>query len=100
MQQYERTNANDPRFQSFQLAPYLEFQSVDDIVGAVHAMWALDPMRSPEALRVKFHPPTGILLVSGPSEGIQMVEVILRQLRRSSEQAPRPNPAPAPAEKK
>jgi hypothetical protein len=100
MQQYERTNANDSRFQSFQLGPYLEFQTVDDIVGAVHTMWALDPMRSPDALRVKFHPPTGILLVSGPSEGIQMVEIILRQLRRSSEQAPRPNPAAAPAEKK
>lgn len=102
MQQYERSNNNDSRFQPFQLGPYLEFQTVNDIVGAIQTMWALDPVRSPEALRVKFHPPTGILLVSGPQDGIQMVEYILRQLRRSPEQAPRPNvpPMPAPADKK
>lgn len=83
-----------PQFQSFQLGPYLEYQTVDDIVGAVRTAWELDPMQSPDALRVKFHPPTGILLVSGPQQAIHVVENILRQLRRNPDPTPKPTPKP------
>jgi hypothetical protein len=69
--------------QSFQLAPYLEHQSVDDIVGAIRAAWELDPARNPAALRLKFHPPTGILLVSVPGDGIPIIHSVLKELRRT-----------------
>lgn len=78
-----------PQFQSFQLGPYLEHQTVDDIVSAVHTAWELNAAQSPDTLRVKFHPPTGILLVSGPQQGIYVVENILRQLRRNPDPTPK-----------
>ncbi len=91
-------------FQSFQLAPYLEYQSVDDIVGAIRAAWELDPARKPDNLRLKFHPPTGILLVSAARDGINIVSATLAQLRRSPEAnlklAPKPDPQPAALDKK
>lgn len=82
-------------FQSFQLAPYLQNQSVDDIVGAVRTAWELDPKHSASALNVKFHPPTGILLVSGPGDATMVVQTVLRELRRSTDQSPKPNQIPA-----
>jgi hypothetical protein len=72
-------------FQSFQLATYLETQTVDDIVSAIHTAWELDPSHKPDALRLKFHPPTGILLVSCPQDGIMVVQSVLQQLRRNPE---------------
>lgn len=106
---YERSSinsGNESRFYSFQLNPYLEFQSVDDIVGAITTAWELDPARARAALNVKFHPPTGILLVSGPSQAIDMVNNILSQLRKSPPTLPAvfpgadPTPAPRPSSKK
>jgi len=92
------------QFQSFQLAPYLEQQSVDDIVSAIRTAWELDPANSPTALRMKFHPATGILLVSAPQLGTQVVQTVLGQLRKKVDSAtPRleqPNRVPAPNEKK
>lgn len=89
-----------PQFQSFQLATYLEQQSIDDIVGAIRAAWELDPSQKADALRIKFHPATGVLLVSGPSQGIVVVQSVLGQLRRSAEKPARdPNvfvPSPPP----
>jgi hypothetical protein len=72
-------------FQSFQLAAYLDTQTVDDIVSAIHSAWELDPSHKPDALHVKFHPPTGILLVSCPQEGIMIVQSVLQQLRKNPE---------------
>lgn len=71
------------QFESFQLAPYLEQQSVDDIVDAMRTAWELDPTHKPDALRLKFHPPTSILLVSGPYEAITLTRAVLIQLNRS-----------------
>jgi hypothetical protein len=82
--------------QSFQLAPYLGQQSVDDIIGAIRTAWELDPTRAPTALRLKFHPPTGILLVSAPRDGIAIVMTVLKELRRSET----PPPKAASSEKK
>lgn len=87
------------QFRSFQLGQYLEQQSVDDIVGAIRAAWELDPAHVATALRLKFHPPTGILLVSGPTEGVYTVETVLTQLRRGPDAA-KSGPKPPPAEKK
>lgn len=92
-----------PQFQSFQLAPYLEAQSVDDIVGAIRAAWELDSTRNSDSLRIKFHPPTGVLLISGPQQAIIMVQGILKELRRLPEQPwkiPSKAGAPAPAAEK
>jgi hypothetical protein len=69
-------------FESFQLAPFLAQQSVEDIIAAIRTAWELDPTHDREALRLKFHPPTSILLVSGPQEGIWLTRNILNQLKQ------------------
>lgn len=90
-----------PELRSFQLSPYLPHQSVDDIVGAMRAAWELDPANSPAALRLKFHPATGILLVSGPSQGINVVRTVLAELRRADPKLMvQPASPPPPAEKR
>jgi hypothetical protein len=76
------TGPGGAMFQPFQLSAHLEQQSVDDIIGAIRAAWELDPANAPNALRLKFHPATGILLVSGPNHGIQLVGSILSQIRK------------------
>jgi hypothetical protein len=88
---HEIDQRNVGEFQSFQLAPYLDLQSVDDIVSAIRAAWELDPSNKPEQLRIKFHPSTGILLVSGPRMGIHTVQTVLGQLRRAPDQNQKPN---------
>ncbi len=72
------------QFESYQLAPYLDEQSVDDIVGAMRAAWELAPGHEPDALRLKFHPATTILLASGPLDAINITRQVLVQLKRSS----------------
>jgi hypothetical protein len=84
------------QFQSFQLAPYLGAQSVDDIIGAIRAAWELDPSQKADDLRLKFHPATGVLLVSGPHQSISVVQGILTQLRRSNEPSPKAQPSASP----
>jgi hypothetical protein len=69
-------------FESFQLAHHLQDQSIDDIVGAIRAAWELDPQRDPNGLRLKFHPATSILLVSGPRDGLNMASKIISQLKQ------------------
>lgn len=86
-------------FQSFQLGHYLEHQTVDDIVAAVRTAWELDPANSATALRMKYHPPTGILLVSAPGHGISLVQTVLNQLRKSEGPKTKADPTPAPAKK-
>ena len=78
-------------FLSFQLTPYLADQSVDDIVSAIRTAWELDPAHEAAELRVKFHPGTGLLLVSGPPEAIYLTQSVLGQLKR------KPDPKPAAA---
>jgi hypothetical protein len=83
------------QFESFQLAPYLADQSIDDIVGAIHAAWELDPQHDANALKLKFHPATSILLVSGPGEGLSTAAKIISQLKISPK-----IPKPAETEKR
>ena len=70
-------------FDSFQLAPYLEKQSIDDIVMAIRTLWELNPGNKPEALLLKFHPPTKLLLVSGTPEAIGVAGKVISTLGAS-----------------
>ena len=69
------------QFESFQLAPYLVDQTIDDIVGAIRAAWELNPEHDANQLKLKFHPATSILLASGPREGLDLTAKIISQLK-------------------
>lgn len=87
-----------PAFESFQLTQYLHDQSVDDIVGALRTAWELDPNHAADLLRLKYHPATSMLLVSGPEDAMRIVRDVLAKLRRTPP-PPRPVPLPAPDRK-
>ncbi|MBI4623550.1 MAG: hypothetical protein HY736_10080 [Verrucomicrobia bacterium] len=90
------------QFDSFLLAPYLADQSVDDIVSAIRVAWELDPTHDRDVLRLKFHPATSILLVSGPPEAIMVARKVISQLTISPDKGLRPNKRPTqpPTEQK
>lgn len=81
-------------FEPIQLAPYLEEQKVDDIVGAIRAAWEMNPANDPSALRIKYHAPTTILLVSGPPEATQLATKVVGSLKRSATSIYAGNPKP------
>lgn len=93
-------NPADPfmqdQFQSFELSPYLVNFSVDQIVDAIRSAWELNPAHPRDSLRVKFHPGTGILLVSGPMKAVAMTQDIISNLRRDT---PPKNEGRSPAAK-
>ena len=76
--------ARDSGFESFQITPYLEYQSVDDIVGAIRAAWELNPANKAEALQIKYHPATNLLLASGSREALNTATRVVGSLRRSA----------------
>ena len=81
-EQKERAAATD--FESIQLDEHIHgAQTIEAIVDAIRTAWELDPARDPAALRLKFHPPTKILLVSGPSPTSQIVRQVVSGLRKS-----------------
>jgi hypothetical protein len=70
-----------PRFRSYPLHDYLtEKQTIDVITDVLRSAWQMLPNAKPEALVLKFHPGTELLLVSGPQEAISVVETVLRKL--------------------
>lgn len=76
-----KRNAIDrPMTKSFQVGPYLDKQSVDDIVVAIRTLWELNPGNRPEALQIKYHPPTKLLLVSGTPEAIMAAAEVISNL--------------------
>jgi hypothetical protein len=79
-------------FESMQLGPFLEQYKIDDIVGAIRAAWELDPTHDAGAMRLKFHPPTSILLVSGPPEAIMVASKTVGTLKRRDEHLYAPAP--------
>lgn len=79
------------QFASFPIGAYLNDQSVDDIVGAIRAGWELNPAHDKDVLRLKFHQPTAILLVSGPAEATSMAGKIISQLRGAFDKDSRSN---------
>lgn len=88
-----RRAANEPVMsQSFQLGPYLEKQSIDDIIGAIRALWELNPANRPQTLQLKFHPPTKLLLVSGSPNAISAATQLISTLAREPDKnAPEQN---------
>jgi hypothetical protein len=67
--------------ESFQLGRMLGAQPIDDIVGAIRTAWELDPQHSADALRLKFHPATSILIVNGPPAAIEISRKIVSSLK-------------------
>jgi len=84
------------RFESFQLAPYLEKHSIDEIVAAIRMAWELNPQNKPDALQLKFHPPTKLLLVSGTGEAIMVASKVISTLAGAPEKTSREQYAPTP----
>jgi len=83
-------------FDSFQLGGIIdEQQSVDNIVDAIRTAWTLNPAHEANALQLKFHPGTKLLLVSGPPDAVEMTRQVIRSLhetRRPRTSAPPPPP--------
>jgi hypothetical protein len=79
--------------ESIQMAPYLRTQSIDEIVDAIRAAWTMDPANSPNALQLKFHPATKLLLVSGSPAATALTRRIVSSL--SIDQPPRDSAAAA-----
>ena len=70
-------------FDSFQLGDYIDDQqTVDSIVDVIRSAWTMNPDHDANALQLKFHPATKLLLVSGPPEALQMTSEVIRSLRR------------------
>jgi hypothetical protein len=67
-------------FESFQMEPYLQKQSIQDIIDAIRLAWSMNPAHRPDDLQLKFHPATKLLLVAGPSEAIQQAKQIVSSL--------------------
>lgn len=73
-----------PAFEAFQVGDYLTAeQTVDVVVDAIRTAWQLDPARDPLALRVKFHPATKILLVTGPAPALAVAKQVVASLRKN-----------------
>lgn len=77
---FRRSVIDRPAFDSFQLGRYLEKQSIDDIVTAIRTLWELNPANRPEALQLKYHPPTKLLLASGTPEAIAVAGKVIATL--------------------
>ena len=71
-------------FQAYQLAPYLQTVSADEVIDAISTAWKADPKHSAAALTFKFHPATKILFVYGPPEALTMATQIIPQLNPSA----------------
>jgi hypothetical protein len=84
---YVVTKARAPRpvnepvvFESFQLEGNLEKASIDDIVAAIRTAWELNPENKPDALKMKFHPATKLLLVSGTPSALTVARQVVSTL--------------------
>lgn len=93
-----QSGGNSVRFEAFQLENRLGAQSIDDIVGAIRAAWELDPAHQPDALRLKFHPGTSLLFVSGSQEALNVASLVVTSLKRVPGD-PRSAPSPTPPAK-
>ncbi len=94
---------NDPNinqltaFASFQIAPYLQDQSVDDITAAIRLAWQLNPSHDEKALALKYHPPTTLLLVSGSAAAVYVAERVIGSLKPLAKKTPTSEPGAPPA---
>lgn len=82
--------------QSCLISQELKVQSIDAIVDAIRTAWALDPAHDPKALRLKFHPATQLLLISGPPEGVRIALDVVRHLTAPPAEDGKTERLPAP----
>ena len=73
-------------FNSYQLTPYLEQQSIDDIVDAIQTAWSLDPAIKATSPQLKYHPATSILFVSGTPEALGTAQQVIYSLKRKPDE--------------
>jgi hypothetical protein len=91
----------------FNLTPYLEAFTVEDITTAVQGAW--DLMKTENNPSIKYHKDTKLLIVVGATTELNVVADVLQQLapsvnlqRATSQPAPAgnlPTPTPAPNQK-
>ena len=74
-------------FNSYQLNPYLEQQSIDDIVDAIQTAWALDPAIKAASPQLKYHPATSILFVYGSPEALGTAQQVIYSLKHGPDAA-------------
>ena len=75
------TRPPEAMFDSFPLNGLVdEQQSVDTIVDVIRSAWTLNPAHDANALAIKYHTATKLLLVSGPPEAIEMTREVIRSL--------------------
>lgn len=84
-------------FASFQIAPYLQDQSVDDITAAIRLAWQLNPSHDEKALVLKYHPPTTLLLISGSAAAVGVAERVINSLKPLPKKTPTAEPEAPPA---
>lgn len=71
--------------ESFQIGDNIfKDQTVEVIVDAIRTAWELDPANDPAALRIKFHPATKLLLVSGPGPATHIASQVVSGLRKKT----------------
>lgn len=75
--------SSQPELESLQLTDYLfDNQTVDTITDAIRTAWGLDPLHDAKALKIQFHPPTKMLLVSGPAPAGSLAQKVIAGLRK------------------
>ena len=80
----ETKRSSQAEVESVQLGDYLSGeQTVDVIVDAIRTAWELDPKHDSAALRLKFHPGTKILFVSGPASATAIARQVAAGLRKN-----------------
>lgn len=76
--------ASGPDFDAFQLSDQIsEAQTIDYIVDAIRTAWTLNPARDPDQLRLRFHPATNLLLVSGPTPAAAVAKQVVAALAKN-----------------
>lgn len=69
--------------ESFQISDNIfKDQTVEVIVDAIRSAWELEPTNDPVALRIKFHPATNLLLVSGPGSATHIARQVIAGLKK------------------
>ena len=72
-------------FDAYQLASYLEYQSVEEICDAIQTAWTLNPSTHVSSPQLKYHKGTTTLFVSGDHEAIEIAKRVISVLRRKSD---------------
>jgi hypothetical protein len=70
----------------YQLGPYLQDYTIQDITTAIQTGWKLLGVKSPAQL--KFHPETKLLIAVGPPEQLGTIDSVLSELRKAPKDAP------------